>query len=163
MLLNRNIIILVALFVWGQSGLSAGTESYEPDTDVNETEYSDEAYKQYPFPEIALYPKAEAPIPGPDDRNKTCVTLDNEITALQPLTKNTIPDFYDDPYNGAGIWLGTAGILVRTRVFEVPIWYALPGYATYKRFEDADRIRDTNLRIDTLRRVKADKRCFELF
>jgi len=162
-MLKRSIIVLVMFFVGSQLCLADIGKLEPSDDEDQDNEYSEDAFKQYPFPEIALYPKPGVPIPGPDDNNKSCVTLDNEIVLLEPLTKNVIPDFYDDPYNAAGIWLGTAGILVRTRIFEVPVWYAIPGYATYKRFEEADRIRDTRLRIDALRRVKAAKRCFELF
>lgn len=113
----------------------------------------------------ALYRKAQAAQPGPDDYQKSCLVLDDEITMLLPLTYRYVPGFYDDPKNAFAIWSGTLGLLTLTskEFYDVPLWYGYLGFSGYKRYAEEERIFKTNLRIEALRRVKARKRCFESF
>lgn len=113
----------------------------------------------------SFYRKAEAAQPSPDDYQKSCVVLDDEVTMLLPLTYRYVPGFYDDPYNAFSIWMGTVGVLTVTdvEVLDVPLWYGFLGISGYKRHAEEKRIHKANMRIEALRRVKARKRCFEVF
>ncbi|WP_126454290.1 hypothetical protein [Sulfuriflexus mobilis] len=113
----------------------------------------------------SLYRKAEAAQPGPDDYEKDCMVLDDEVSMLMPLTYRYVPGFYSDPKNAFAIWMGTLGVLSVTdvEVLDVPLWYGYLGFSGYKRHAEEVRIRKANLRIGALRRVKARKRCFESF
>lgn len=113
----------------------------------------------------SLYRKAQAAQPAPDDYQKSCVVLDDEVTMLIPLTYRYVPGFYDDPYNAFSIWMGTTGALAVTaiEVLDVPLWYGYLGFSGYKRYAEEERIYKANMRIEALRRVKARKRCFESF
>jgi hypothetical protein len=146
---------------------------------VAEVDVADENNKQAgsvetgEFPPLAvtqrffdsLYRKARAAQPGPDDYQKSCVVLDDEVTMLIPLTYRYVPGFYDDPYNAFAIWMGTIGVLSVTdvEVLDVPLWYGYLGFSGYKRHAEEERIHKANMRIEALRRVKARKRCFEAF
>ena len=114
-----------------------------------------------------LYPKPQTPTPQATDTVKTCVALDDEIVGLTPLTYRTVPDFYDDPKVAAAIWLGTTNNVLLTLLpeeiplTEIPLAYAYLAYPAYKGYKEEERIRRVNLRIESLRRLKAKKRCFE--
>lgn len=116
-----------------------------------------------------LYPKPQAPTPSAGDSQKTCVALDDEIVALTPLTYRLVPDFYDDPKNAAIIWLTTTKVVLfdffpdNAPLTEIPLGYSLLAYPGYKKYKEEERIRLASQRIDVLRRVKARKRCFEVF
>ena len=110
---------------------------------------------------VDLYPEPKAPPVFAIDTTKSCVALDDEIVAMIPLTHRTVPDFYNDPVNAAAIFLGTTSLIIDVTVRDVPIWYGFLGYSGYQKLKQEDRIRRANLRISSLRRVKAKKRCFE--
>ena len=131
----------------------------EQDTD---TESFTSRLKTTLTPSIDLYPKPKGPTSFTADFEKTCVALDDEVVALLPLTYRTVPDFYDDPYNAAAIWLGTASLIIDVTVLDVPLWYGYLGYSGYEKFKQEERIRRANLRIGSLRLAKAKKRCFEV-
>ena|GEM_PF-3526139 len=116
-----------------------------------------------------LYPKPRAPTPSVGDSQKTCVAIDDEIVALTPLTYRLVPDFYDDPKNAAAIWLTTTKVVLfdffpdEVPLTEIPLGYGLLAYPGYKKYKEEERIRLASQRIEVLRRVKARKRCFEVF
>jgi len=110
---------------------------------------------------VDLYPEPKTPPVFAVDAEKSCVALDDEIVALIPLTHRTVPDFYNDPVNAAAVFLGTTGLIIDVTVRDVPIWYSFLGYTGYQKLKQEDRVRRANLRISSLRRVKAKKRCFE--
>ena len=111
--------------------------------------------------QVDLYPEPQMPTAFEVDTAKSCIALDNEIVAMIPLTHRTVPDFYNDPVNAAAIFLGTTGVIIDVTVRDVPIWYSFLGYTGYQKLKQEERVRRANLRIDSLRRVKAQKRCFE--
>lgn len=114
-----------------------------------------------------LYPEPEVPIPHTGDNLKSCMVLDDEIVDLMPLTYRTVPDFYDDPKVGAAIFLTTLGIsltdLFPENLYEtnIPLGYALLAYPEYKKYKEDERIRRVSFRIESLRRSKARKHCYE--
>ena len=114
-----------------------------------------------------VYPIPQPPIPSVEFSRKSCVALDDEIVALMPLTYRTVPDFYDDPKNAAAIWLTTTGVVLfdifpdNAPFTEIPFGYALMAYPGYKKYKEGERIRRASLHIESLRRAKARKRCFE--
>jgi len=112
--------------------------------------------------QVDLYPEPQSPPVFEIDTTKSCIALDNEIVAMIPLTHRTVPDFYNDPLNAAAIFLGTTGVIIDVTVRDVPIWYSFLGYTGYQKLKQEERVRRANLRIDALRRVKAQKRCFEV-
>lgn len=101
--------------------------------------------------------------PMPADQGLSCVELDNTIVALSPLTYRVVPGFYDDNYQGAAFWLGTTGRApdIEVPLLEIPLWYLYFGYTMYKQYQDEERVFHVSHRIEQLRRVKAQKRCFE--
>lgn len=116
-----------------------------------------------------VYPVPQSPIPSVEYSSRTCVALDDEIVALTPLTYRTVPDFYDDPKNAAAIWLTTTGVVLfdifpdEFPLTEIPLGYAYLAYPGYKKYKEEERIRRASLHIESLRRAKARKRCFEVF
>ncbi|MES9899509.1 MAG: hypothetical protein ABW148_10850 [Sedimenticola sp.] len=87
-----------------------------------------------------------------DDYGKTCIDLEQEMTTLAPLTYARQPDFYEDPVRGAAITVGTM-------IF--PLAYGVVGYQEYLGYEERNNIATVELRIERLRRLKAEKHCFE--
>ncbi|MCK4743245.1 MAG: hypothetical protein KAT25_05455 [Sulfuriflexus sp.] len=126
-------------------------------------------FSELRFPDIDhhLYPEPQTPTPHAGDNIKTCVALDDEIVDLMPLTYHTMPDFYDDPKVAAAIWLTTTGVTLfdifpdNLPLTEIPLGYSLLAYPEYKKYKEEERIRRVSLRIESLRRSKARKRCFE--
>lgn len=99
-----------------------------------------------------LYRMPTVPVPTAADRNKSCRQLEQEIGGLAPLTYSYLPGFYADPYQGASVFIGTT--------IGWPA-YGFLGYSYYTAYQDEQRIQPTQHRIDTLRKMKAEKRCFE--
>ena len=105
-----------------------------------------------------------------EDTTLSCVQLDDTIVALEPLTYRVVPGFYDgDIYQTVAFWVGTTnfhddqlGLPFATLPFDIPLPYAYFGYVAYKRYEESERIYHVSHRISQLRRVKAQKRCFEI-
>lgn len=124
-------------------------------------------FSQLRLPNVDIYPEPQTPTPYAGDNIKTCVALDDEIVDLMPLTYRTVPDFYDDPKVGAAILLTTMGIsltdLFPEKLYQtnIPLGYSLLAYPEYKKYKEEERIRRVSLRIESLRRSKARKRCFE--
>jgi len=159
---------LVWLLLFGLLSAPLGVADHDLAEDSDEQSESIQAREFPPFVVTqkffdSLYRKAEAARPGPDDYQKSCMVLDDEVTMLVPLTYRYVPGFYDDPYNAFAIWMGTFGTLSVTdvEILDVPLWYGYLGFSGYKRHAEEERIHKANLRIDALRRVKARKRCFE--
>jgi hypothetical protein len=111
----------------------------------------------------SLYHIPKRLVTMPDDLKKSCVTLDNEIVELLPLTYSYVPGFFDDPYNGASIFVGTTNILDLNVTLKVqfPLTYAFLVYYGYEKYKERERQVLVHNRIETLRRAKASKRCFE--
>ncbi|MCW8944964.1 MAG: hypothetical protein OQL27_09340 [Sedimenticola sp.] len=99
-----------------------------------------------------LYRTPSIPMPSPADRAKNCYALEQEMTALVPKTYSYKPDFYNDAYQGASIWIGTT--------LFMPV-YALSAYSGFKQYGENARIISAEERIDLLRHLKAQNRCFE--
>ncbi|MES9905507.1 MAG: hypothetical protein ABW168_22870 [Sedimenticola sp.] len=87
-----------------------------------------------------------------DDSTKTCIELEQEMTTLVPLTYDRQPAFYEDPVRGAAIIVGTT---------MFPIAYGVLGYQEYLGYTERGHIVTTKERIEQLRRLKAEKHCFE--
>jgi len=124
-------------------------------------------FSQLQLPNVDIYPEPQTPKPHAGDKIKTCVALDDEIVELMPLTYRTVPNFYDDPKVAAAIWLGTTNTVLlnilpeEIPLTDIPLAYAYFAYPAYKGYKEEERIRRVSLRIESLRRSKARKRCFE--
>jgi len=158
------ILILCFSLVLG-AGNAYGEEKTGPKSiAAQESQFDFSKLKQY-VPDI--YPGPQSPTPHAGDSIKTCVALDDEIVTLLPLTYRTVPDFYDDPKVAAAIWLTTTGVTLfdifpdDLPLTEIPLGYSLLAYPEYKKYKEEKRIRQANLRIESLRRTKARMRCFE--
>jgi len=158
------IFILCFSLVLG-AGNANGEEKTGPKSlAAQESQFDFSKLKQY-VPDI--YPGPQSPTPHAGDNIKTCVALDDEIVTLLPLTYRTVPDFYDDPKVAAAIWLTTTGVTLfdifpdDLPLTEIPLGYSLLAYPEYKKYKEEKRIRQANLRIESLRRSKARMRCFE--
>ena len=86
-----------------------------------------------------------------EDRALTCRQLEQEMASLTPKTYGYKPGFYDDPIQGMGMWGGTV---------YWPI-YSVTWYGAYYDYQESRRIISAEDRIEILRRLKAEKRCFE--
>ena len=100
----------------------------------------------------ALYRTPVLPEFMPEDIAKSCIELEREIAAQVPLTYSYRPGFYEDPYVGTAIFVGTT---------MAPIAYALLLAPTYGALSDRARVQPAEERIAILRRIKAEKHCFE--
>ena len=101
---------------------------------------------------IDVYRSPVAPQMSDEDREKSCRDLEYELTSLLPMTYSYKPDFYDDPVQGTAFWVGTT--------MFTPAYAAL-GYTSYFGYQENERIIKVQDRIEALRRLKAEKRCFE--
>jgi hypothetical protein len=99
-----------------------------------------------------FYRTPSVPAASHDDRQKSCLQIEQEINGLAPLTYSYLPGFYADPYNGASLIIGTT--------IGWPA-YGFLGYGYYVGYQDRQRILPAEHRIETLRRLKAENRCFE--
>ena len=86
------------------------------------------------------------------DHDKTCLELELEIAGLIPFTYQSTPGFYQDPHNGA------AAIVGATIAWPFHAYFL---YGYYQNYREDQRIALLEPRIAALRRVKAEKRCFE--
>lgn len=101
---------------------------------------------------FTLYRTPAAPIAEARDRAKDCLALERELSEQMPLTYSYQPDFYNDPYQGASVWIGTT--------LFTPA-YALSAFSGLARFQENGRIISAQQRIEVLRHLKAQLRCFE--
>lgn len=104
------------------------------------------------FEQVDLYRTPAVPSPSAADRQKNCIALEQEIAGLQPQTYSYKPGFYDDPYQGASVWVGTTLFMPA---------YALSGYLAYLQYQENARIISAEDRIEVLRHLKARHHCFE--
>lgn len=154
------------MFLFCLSLISSGFTHAEEQAAVNQEPHFDFSKLKRFIPTI--YPAPESPRPQAGDGIKTCMVLDDEIVTLLPLTYRTIPDFYDDPKVAAAIWLTTTGSTLfdffpdDVPLTNIPLGYAALAYPEYKKYKEEKRIREVNLRIESLRRTKARMRCYEI-
>jgi len=104
------------------------------------------------FERVDLYRTPAVPTPSAEDRQKNCIALEQEIAGLQPHTYSYKPGFYDDPYQGVSVWVGTTLFMPA---------YALSGYLAYLQYQENARIISAEERIEVLRHLKARHHCFE--
>jgi hypothetical protein len=102
--------------------------------------------------DLACYRQPHVPHSTAADRRMSCRELQQAINAIEPLTYSFKPGFYDDPVNGAAV---VAGTFVAWPAYLAMICPLVKGYK-----EDA-RIAAAQNRIEDLRRLKAEKHCFE--
>jgi len=146
--------------------LASNAESF-PEKDAKSMGGFELSNIRIPDVDSYLYPEPKKLEPRQGDELLSCVTLDDEIVGLLPLTYRTTPGFYDDPKVGAAILLTTMGVSL-TDFFpeklyqtDIPLGYALLAYPEYKKYKEDERIRRATFRIESLRRSKARLRCFE--
>ncbi|MCB1857963.1 MAG: hypothetical protein KDI63_06815 [Gammaproteobacteria bacterium] len=99
-----------------------------------------------------LFRTPVAATPLPQELAWDCFRLEQEIAALIPLTYSYKPSFYDNPYQGGAILLGTT---------VSPLAFAYPVYDYYLDYREASRVIPAQDRIQQLQRLKADRHCFE--
>ncbi len=102
--------------------------------------------------DFECYRQPHVPYSKASDRRMSCRQLQRAINAVEPLTYSFKPGFYDDPVNGASVMVGT---FVAWPAYLAMICPLVKGYK-----EDARIIAAQN-RIEDLRRLKAEKHCFE--
>jgi hypothetical protein len=88
----------------------------------------------------------------PEKTGLTCAQLDREISRITPYTYNYRPDFDKDPYVGASIIAGASYSLVG---------YGYLAFRFAGDFMEDKRIQTAEGRIEHLRRLKAEKFCYE--
>ncbi len=106
----------------------------------------------FPAAGVQLFRTPVAPIPVPQDLTMDCIQLEREIAAITPLSYSYKPSFYENPYQGAALLLGTT---------ISPVFYAYPAYDYYLDYRESSRIIPTQDRLELLRHLKADRHCFE--
>ena len=94
-----------------------------------------------------LYRTPLSPEISQEDLAKGCIELEREIARLVPLTYSYKPGFYQDPYQGASVTVGTA-------IF----WpaYGLLGYSGYLDYKENERMFGAEERINLLRQLKVE-------
>ncbi|WP_273437762.1 hypothetical protein [Sedimenticola selenatireducens] len=117
--------------------------------DLNKTSAQKADTRVIPFD---LYRTPATVTPTESERALNCLALEREITDLMPKTYSYKPDFYNDPYQGAAIWIGSTLFMPA---------YAISGYAGYLQYQENGRIISAEERIETLRHLKAQHHCFE--
>lgn len=95
-------------------------------------------------------PVAITPLPG--DAAKSCIELEREITRITPLSYSYKPHFYNNPYQGAAVMAGTV---------SSPAFYLYSAFDYFLDYRESRRILSTQDRLEILRRLKAEKHCFE--
>ncbi len=86
------------------------------------------------------------------DMGMSCAELQREINYLRKMTYSYKPGPYDDPINGAA--------LIGGAVVAWPLFAGL-GYTTYMGTQEDKRIAEAQDQIEELRRLKAERHCFE--
>jgi len=100
---------------------------------------------------IDLYRVPQVPQAADEELTLTCRELEWAMAAVVPKTYSYRPSFYDDPVQGGGMWIGT---------MYYPV-YATALYGVYHDYKEDRRIISAEDRIEVLRRLKAEKRCYE--
>ncbi len=101
---------------------------------------------------VQLFRTPVSPMPQGNDEAMSCSELEREITNLAPLTYSYKPGFYENPYEGGALLLGTT---------ISQAFYLYPVYDYYLDYREQARIIPAEDRLELLRRLKADKHCFE--
>ncbi len=101
--------------------------------------------------DIYRRPRFPAPEGLNKDRTLSCRELEQEMVSLVPQTYSYKPGFFDDSLQGAALWLGSE--------YKEAYWFVL--YGLYFDYQESRRIIPAEDRIEVLRRLKAEKRCFE--
>lgn len=97
--------------------------------------------------------RSPAPIQqNPSEVGLTCAQLDREISRATPYTYNYRTDFDKDPYAGGSIIASSTISLVG---------YVYPAFSLIRGITEDNRIQSANNRIEHLRRLKAEKYCYE--
>lgn len=102
--------------------------------------------------EVRIYRQPKAPVPGKQDKKLTCAQLQEAINRLEPLTYSYKPGAYDDPLTGIAV----LGATIINPVFAVAGGVEYGGWMMEKK-----RIQPAENRIEVLRRLKAERHCFE--
>ncbi|PVV16145.1 MAG: hypothetical protein B6D77_01250 [gamma proteobacterium symbiont of Ctena orbiculata] len=105
---------------------------------------SDEDQRAYPRPVEPLYEAG--------DEQLNCRQLEQRLSQLEGRFYSAKPGFYEDPYTGASIWIGS---------LWVPGALSYLGYSAVAEYQENDRLHHTQSRIEGLRRMKANLRCHE--
>jgi hypothetical protein len=98
------------------------------------------------------YPRPIEPLYEEGDKELDCRTLELHLSELESRSYSAKPGFYEDPYTGASIWIGS---------LWVPGALSYLGYSAVAEYQENDRLHHTQSRIEALRRMKARLRCHE--
>jgi hypothetical protein len=102
--------------------------------------------------EPRAYPRPVEPLYEEADEQLDCRQLDQRLSQLESRSYTAKPGFYEDPYTGASIWIGS---------LWVPGALSYLGYSAIAEYQENDRLHHTQSRIEALRRIKANLRCHE--
>jgi hypothetical protein len=138
-----NLLIVLAFFT---------VQTVTAETDAEKAADSESTESNFELPDVDLYRQPYVPNPTVYDRLKDCRQLELELRALQPKTYSYKPGFYEDPKQGAALWVGTT---MFWPAYGVVAWSAVTEYD-----EQGRKINSEN-RIAELQQLKADLRCFE--
>jgi hypothetical protein len=106
--------------------------------------FADDQTRAYPRPVEPLYEEG--------DKQLDCSTLEQRLSELESRSYTAKPGFYEDPYTGASIWIGS---------LWVPGALSYLGYSAVAEYQENNRLHHTQSRIEALRRMKARLRCHE--
>jgi hypothetical protein len=98
------------------------------------------------------YPRPVEPLHETGDEQLDCRELEQRLSQLESRSYSAKPGFYEDPYTGASIWIGS---------LWMPGALSYLGYSAIAEFQENDRLHHTQSRIEALRRMKAKLRCHE--
>ncbi|MBT2969568.1 MAG: hypothetical protein B6D72_08830 [gamma proteobacterium symbiont of Ctena orbiculata] len=107
---------------------------------------------QLPADEQRAYPRPVEPLYEESDEAMDCRQLEQRLAELESQTYSAKPGFYEDPYTGASIWIGS---------LWVPGALSYLGYSAIAEYQENDRLHYNQSRIEGLRRIKANLRCHE--
>jgi hypothetical protein len=98
------------------------------------------------------YPRPVEPLYQEGDEQLDCRQLEQRLSQLESQSYSAKPGFYEDPYTGASIWIGS---------LWVPGAFSYLGYSAIAEYQEYDRLHHAQSRIEGLRRMKANLRCHE--
>ncbi len=129
--------------------LAAISEDVVEVENTDTTKQTDWSKIKLPFD---LYRLPVAPDPSARQQMLTCNDLEREISRLVPLTYSYQPGFYEDPYQGAAVTIGTTIFMPA---------YFVSGFISFLEFKENGRIISAENKIELLRHLKAEQHCFE--
>lgn len=100
---------------------------------------------------IDIYRTPQVPHSSAKDKAMNCRELEQEMRSTIPNTYSYTPNFYDNSIKGGAFWAST---------FYAKALY-VAWYNDYIAYKETRRIIPAEDRIETLRQLKAEKRCFE--